>query len=104
MRRVQIIPEDDFRLYGAMIAKEVELAKRKRGTFHRSGARAKNKAKWTHSSYAGWIKIARGMGEVVLIEVHSKKGGTEWQLLHAILGFLDRHFSDKISTVQIHYS
>jgi len=104
MRKVQIIPEDNFRLYGAIVAKELELAKKKRGTFHRSGAKAKDKAKWNHSNYAGWVNIERGMGEVVLIEVHSKKGGTEWQLLHAFLGFMDRHFSDKIRTVQIHYS
>jgi hypothetical protein len=39
-----------------------------------------------------------------MIEVHSKKDGADWQLLSAILGFLDRHFADKISTMHIHYA
>jgi hypothetical protein len=103
MRRVQVIPDGEFRLYGAIVGKEVELTQRNRGTFHRSGAKEKNKAKWSHSSYPGWVRLARGMGEIVLIEVHSKKQGGEWQLLHAILGFLDRHFSGKIKSVHIHY-
>lgn len=34
------------------------------------------------------------MGEVVMIEVHSKKEGSEWQLLQAILGFVDPHFAE----------
>lgn len=104
MRQVQIIPNNGFRLYGALVAKEVDLAKRKRGTFHRSAAKEKNRTKWSHSNYPGWIRIARGMGEVVMIEVHSKKEGAEWQLLQAILGFVDRHFSDKIRTIVIHYA
>ncbi len=104
MRQVQIVPNGGFRLYGALVAKEIELAKKKRGTFHRSAAKERNRAKWTHASYPGWIKIARGMGEIVMIEVYSKKIGTEWQLLQAMLGFLDRHFSGKIRTVHIHYT
>ncbi|HEY6769661.1 MAG TPA: hypothetical protein VI386_33385 [Candidatus Sulfotelmatobacter sp.] len=104
MRLVQIVPDGGFRLYGALVAKEIELAKKNRGTFRRTAAKEKNRAKWTHASHPGWIKIAHGMGEIVLIEVRSKKDGAEWQLLQAMLGFLDRHFSDKIRTVHIHYA
>lgn len=103
MRQIQVVPNSTFRLYGAIVAKEVELAKKNRGTFHRSAAKEKDRAKWSHSSYPGWIRIARGMGEVVLIEVRSKKPDVEWQLMQAILGFLDRHFSDNIRTILIHY-
>src|ERR1700730_7793412 len=104
MRQVQIVPNNEFRLYGAMVAKEIELAHKNRGTFRRSAAKEHNRAKWSHSSYPGWINIARGMGEVVIVEVHSKKDGAEWQLLQAILGFVDRHFSEKIRTILIHYA
>lgn len=103
MRQVQIIPEGGFRLYGAMVAKEAELAHRNKGTFRRSAAKVKNKARWSHSSYSGWVRIARGMGEVVMIEVQSKKEGTEWQLLHAILGFVDRHFAPNVRSIHIQY-
>lgn len=104
MRQIQIIPIDEFHLYGALVAKEIELAKKKKGTLHRKGAKERNRAKWTHASYPGWIKIARGMGEVVMIKLSSKKAGTEWQLLQSLLGFLDRHFADKIKTIIIHYA
>lgn len=104
MRQVQIVPKDGFRLYGALVAKEIELAKKHRGTFHRAGAKEHNRTKWTHASLPGWINIARGMGEVVMLEIHSKKEGTEWQLLRAILGFLDRHFSGEVQTILIHYA
>jgi hypothetical protein len=103
MRQIQIIPVDGFRLYGALVAKEIELAKRNRGTFRRSAAREKNRARWTHANYPGWIRIERAMGEIVMIEVHSK-GGEEWQLLQAVLGFVDRHFSEKVRSLHIHYA
>ncbi len=102
MRRVQVFPKGRFHLYGAMVSKEMDLSRRNKGTFRRRGAKRKNKAKWTHSRYAGWIKLARGKSEVVQIEVRSKKEA-EWQLLHAILGFLDRHFGARIRAVHIQY-
>lgn len=104
MRQLQIIPESGFRLYGAMVAKEIDLARRKRGTFHRHGAKAKNHTKWTHSNYPGWINISRGMGEIVLMEVHATRNGVDWQLLQAILGFIDRHFSANIKAIYIQYA
>jgi hypothetical protein len=103
MRQVQIIPDNGFRLYGAMVAKEADLARNNRGTFRRSASKEKDKAKWSHSSYSGWIRLQRGMGEVVMMEVHSKKEGTEWQLLHAILGFIDRHFANSVKSIHIQY-
>ena len=102
MRRIQVVPKGRYRLYGAMVAKELELSRRGLGTFHRSARKQKNKAKWNHVRYVGWIKLRRGLGEVVEMEVRSKKG-TDWQLLHALLGFLDRHFADKIQSVSIQY-
>jgi hypothetical protein len=103
MRRVQVVPKGEFPLYGAMVAKEAELSRKNKGTFRRSGKKQHNRAKWVHSSYPGWIKLARGMGEVVQIEVRSKKEGTEWQLVDAIVGFLDRHFSAHLQGVNIQY-
>lgn len=100
MRRVQIIPDGDCRLYSALVRKEAELKRRGLGTWRRSGKKVRDRARWVHSRYPGWIKIARGMGEVVQIEVHSE---VEWQLLDSILGFLDRHFSGEIGSVHIFY-
>lgn len=103
MRRVQVIPKGGFRLYGAMVSKELELARRKTGTFRRSGRKQKRRAKWTHSAYPGWVRLARGTDEVVEIVVKSVKKEADWQLLHAILGFVDRHFGKKIRAINIQY-
>jgi len=105
MRLIQIIPKSGYRLYGAIVKKEVDLHKRGKGTFFRSAAKAKNTAKWSHKSYRGWIWIERGLGEVVVAELRSKTTDhDEWQLFHAFLGFLDRHFGDKIKAINIQYS
>jgi hypothetical protein len=103
MRQVQVIPVPGFRLYGAMVAKEIELSRKNRGTFRRSAKREHNRARWSHSNFKGWIKLKRGMGEIVQIEVRSKAGGAEWNLLLAILGFVDRHFADDIRAMNIQF-
>src|SRR5262249_22449174 len=103
MRHLQVIPRDDFNLYGAMVDKEIELSKNNRGTFFHSAPKAKDRAKWSHRRYAGWIKLARGMGEIVLIEVRSRKTEPEWQLMSALLGFLERHFAENVVAINIQY-
>ena len=77
MRQVQVVPKDNYRLYGAIVAKEVELAHKHKGTFHRSGPKEKDRAKWSHANYDGWLNLARSMGEVVAIEVRS--GDAAWR-------------------------
>lgn len=104
MRQVQVIPRDRYRLYGAIVAKEVELSRKDLGTFRRSAKKQKNRAQWSHVKYPGWIKLRKGMGEILQVEVRSQKKGADWQLLCAMLGFLDRHFGDKIQTISIQYA
>jgi hypothetical protein len=104
MRLIQIIPRKGFRLYGAIVKKEVDLFKKGKGTFFRSSAKVKDAAKWSHKSYNGWIWIGRSLGEVVVAELQSKAASQdEWQLFHAFLGFLDRHFADKIEAINVQY-
>jgi hypothetical protein len=102
MRLIQIIPERRFKLYAALVRKEAELFQKNRGTFYRSSRKMKNAAKWAHKSYKGWVWIERGLGDVVVIELQSK-ADDEWQLLHAFLGFIDRHFGAQIQAVNIQY-
>jgi hypothetical protein len=104
MRLIQIIPKRGYRLYGAIVKKEVDLYRRSRGTFFRSAPKLKNAAKWSHKRYKGWIWIERGLSEVVVAELCSKTANQdEWELFHAFLGFLDRHFGDKIEAINIQY-
>ncbi len=61
---------------------------------------SKDRTKWTHTRYPGYVKIARGMGELVQLEVQAD---VEWQLVDSILGFLDRHFGEDIQSIHIFY-
>jgi len=92
MRQLQIIPQEDFNLYGALVGREVEL--------HRKG-----RAKWAHQKHPGWVKLARGMGGVVLAEIRTKADpDQEWQLFQAFLGFLDRNFRENLAAINIQFS
>lgn len=104
IKLVQIVPISGLRLFGQMVRKEIDLSKRGVGTFYRSAAKARDRAKWSHAKYKGWIKLQRSEGEVVTAEIRSlSKSGDEWQLLHAFIGWLDRHFGRDIEALHIHY-
>ena len=103
MRKLlQIVPSQDFRLFGAMVKKEIELGEK--GTFYRSAPKRKDQAKWSHKTYKGWVNLQRSSGEVVVAEVQSRtQSEDEWQLFHAFLGWADRHFGQQISAINIQY-
>jgi len=104
IKLLQIVPSAGVRLFGQMVKKEIDLSRKGKGTFFRSGRKERDRAKWSHTTYKGWIKIERCEGEVVAAEIRSlSKGGDEWQLLHAFVGWLDRHFGDHIEAIHIHY-
>ena len=105
MRKLmQIVPSQDFRLFGAMVRKEIELYKKNQGTFYRSGAKKKDEAKWSHKRFKGWINLQRSNGEIVVVEIQSRgQSEDEWQLFHAFLGWIDRHFRKQILAINIQY-
>ncbi len=96
MRLVQVIPREEYNLYAELVRKEADLRRRDLGTWRRRGKKTRDRARWVHSRYPGYVKIAKGMGEVVQLEIKSDAG---WQLLDAILGFLDRHLGADISSI-----
>ena len=77
MRLIQIIPRKQCRLYGLMVQKEIDLAKRNKGTFRRSASKEKNVAKWAHKSYNGWIWLERGLGEVVSARLDTRSSNED---------------------------
>lgn len=104
MRRIQIVPKPGNNLYGEMIAKEISLAQKKQGTLHRCGNKKKDQAEWSHKTFKGRINLQRGLSDLVLAEIVSPaKDNSEWKLLQSFLGFVDRHFSDKVQAVSIQY-
>jgi len=103
MKLLQIVPRDGTRLYGAMIKKQAEIRRSGRGTFSRAGARKRNAAKWTHIRYKGSISLEPGLSDAVEVAIKSPEPGDEARLLSSFLGWLDRHFGEQLSTVNIQY-
>lgn len=102
IRLIQIVPKPGVRLFGKLVKKESDY--RGKGTFCRSGKKTKEKAKWSHRKYKGWIVLERTAGEVVTVKLQSKSHAKdEWQLLHAFIGFVDRYFSRNIAAINIQY-
>jgi hypothetical protein len=103
MKSLQIVPRRQAHLYGAMIRKQAEIRRAGRGTFSRAGARRSKAARWTHVRYKGSIKLEPGPQDAVEVEIKSPERGDEARLLSSFLGWLDRHFGEQISSVNIQY-
>jgi hypothetical protein len=103
MKVLQIVPRDGTRLYGAIIKKQAEIRKSGRGTFSRVGARRANAARWGHVRYKGSLNLRAGLSDAVNVQIKSPEAGDEARLLSSFLGWLDRHFGDHLSSVNIQY-
>jgi hypothetical protein len=77
---------------------ETERAKRLRSTFVRQRA-----GRWTHLKYRGWINWEEAKGGILVAEIQSKVHKTEWQLLQAFVGYLERHLGEYIDSITITY-
>ena len=102
MKVVQIVPREKIRLYGGLVKREAAIQNKGLGTFYRAGPKTRNTAKWKHKTYKGWVNLERGLSEVVTAEVRTLSPDQEWQMMSAFLGFVDRHFGDKIMAITIH--
>ena len=99
MKIQQVVPRRDLdgRLTSLLNAKEREL-RGSRTTFYR-----KKPGRWGHKNYSGWITWTEAKGGILVAEIQSRAGDTEWQLLQAFVGYLGRHFSDSIESITITY-
>jgi hypothetical protein len=95
---VQVTPHrnNKRKLKSLLIQKERDL--RGRATFFRQRA-----GRWQHKTYPGWINWDEASGGILVAEVQCRAGESEWQLLQAFVGYLDRHFSDEIESITITY-
>ena len=103
MKLLQIVPRDGTRLYGAIIKKQAEIRRSGRGTFLRVGVRKRNAVRWTHVRYKGSIKLELGPAQAVEAVIKLPDRGDEARLLSSFLGWLDRHFGEQLSSVNIEY-
>jgi hypothetical protein len=63
----------------------------------------KGEGRWVHKRYPGRIHWVETLGGILMAEVRTKEDGAEWQLLHAFIGYLDRHLGDRIESITIVY-
>ncbi|GJQ27841.1 MAG: hypothetical protein HBSAPP02_28730 [Phycisphaerae bacterium] len=103
MIKVTVIPRKENNLYGGLVKKELELRRRNQGTLHRALGKKAGEERWRHERYKGWINLQKCLGGVVVAVVRSKAADQEWQLLSSFVGFLDRHFRDHISSINLTY-
>ena len=103
MKLLQIVPRGRTSLFPAMVKKQAEIRKTGRGTFIRSAVSRRNAARWTHVRYKGSLKLKPGEAEAVEVAIRSPERGDEARLLSSFLGWLDRHFGDRLSSVNIEY-
>jgi hypothetical protein len=103
MIRLTVMPRSGDNLFSLLVAKEIELRRKGRGTLHRSGLKKRGLEKWTHNTYPGWIKLQHCVGGTLAAIVQSKATDSEWQLLRSLIGFMDRHFRSEIASVTISY-
>lgn len=54
----------------------------------RYGPKRKDKEKWVHATYKGWIQFQRCLGGVVVAQVKSRDPETTWQLLTSFIGYV----------------
>jgi hypothetical protein len=103
MIRVTLTPRQRADTFALLTNKELQLRRKKQGTLHKSGRKRLGQVKWVHRSYPGWIRLQRSLGGVTVALVQSKREGGENQLLASFVGFVDRHFHDSISGINISY-
>lgn len=99
MKILQVIPKRNSKTKLKTLLNEKERELRGgRTTFFRQRA-----GRWQHKTYYGWIKWDQAGGGVLVAEVRSKVPETEWQLLQAFVGYLDRHLGKNIESITITY-
>ena len=99
MKIIQVVPKPKIDSTLKILLKTKERQLRGKPTaFHRE-----REGKWKHVKYPGWITWDATRGGLLVAEVHSKKGCSDWQLLQAFVGYLDRHLGENIESMTIYY-
>ena len=99
MKILQVVPKANAKQHLKALLKAKERALRGSST---TFVRQKE-GRWRHKKYAGWIKWDEAHGGVLVAEVRTLDGTSEWQLLQAFVGYLDRHFAEQIESIAITY-
>src|SRR5262249_8481184 len=58
--------------------------------------RRMREGRWKHVKYPGWVQWDDAPGNLLVAEIQTKVKDHEWQMLHAFIGYLDRHLGGEI--------
>ncbi len=99
MKIVQVVPKPGTKpnLKSLLKKKEREL----RGTA--TTFRRKREGRWVHVRYPGWISWKGTTGGLLVADIRTMKADSDWQLLQAFIGYLDRHLRNHIESIFINY-
>jgi hypothetical protein len=103
MKIVEITPQRKAALYAGLVKREADIRRKGRGTFSRKGPARASTATWSHKRFKGLVSLTREDADMVKAKIRSGTSQDEGGLLKAFLGFVDRHFGDKVATITIHY-
>jgi hypothetical protein len=59
--------------------------------------------RWRHVKYPGWIHWDESAGGLLEAQIHTKVKDHEWQMLQAVVGYLDRHLGEQIESLSVYY-
>jgi len=99
MKILQVVPRQGTDANLKTLLKETERHLRgPHTTFRRT-----REGRWKHVKYPGWIQWDQAAGGLLLAEIQTKVTDHEWQLLHAFIGYLDRHLGEQIESISVYY-
>jgi len=98
MKLIQANPKvnNEQTIFSALNTKERNL-RGKNTTFY------KDKGKWKHEKFAGWVTVTKAPEGIVFAKVQSKSAATEEKIFQAFIGYLTRHCSELIDSLTIYY-
>lgn len=102
MITLTITPQPGDDVYSLLTQKEKSL-RGSNTTLMRAGPKRKDKEKWVHAKHKGWIQFQRCLGGVVVAQVNSRDPESTWALLSSFIGYTDRHFRGRISSIHLQY-
>jgi hypothetical protein len=100
MQILQVIARETCENFVSLL-KEKERSLR--GTSTTFSVEKKQRNVWKHERYPGKIFINTLNKKIVSFEIKTRPEGQEWQITHAFVGYLNRHFSSEIAQISIYF-
>jgi len=98
MKIVQIVPQAKNKEKLKSLLKRGEIELRGKTTFVRSG-----EGRWKHVKYKGWINWGDAGSGIIIAEIKTKNQESEWQILQAYIGYLNRNMGKYIESISIYF-